>query len=440
MTMTKRILSLCLLVFLLTGALVSCKQDPSVEEPEIHDFASELKLDMSSTTKKTEVTVKAYIDGDTTHFNATSEFPGNVLKARYLAINTPESTGKVEEWGKAASNFTKETLMNADKIMVESDNDVWNVDSTGGRYLVWVWYIPKGESEYRNLNVEILQNGLAIASNSAQNRYGETCMAAINQAKTQSLKVHSNEKDPNFPYGEAQEITLRELRSNIAEYDGTKVAFEGVVSKNSQNTVYVEEYDSETDTYYGMTVYYGYSLNGTGLQILNVGNRVRIVGTVQYYETGKSYQVSGLEYSPMRPNDPNNIKLISEGNSAAYKEITAETFKNGKITVTLGDDTEKVLSFGEASIATSVSMKNLKVVSIYTTTNEESSSNGAMTLTCEVDGITIPVRTIVLKDQDGKTVTADAFKDKTIDVKGLIDCFDGEYQIKVFSLTDIVIK
>ena len=78
------------------------------------DYAAQVTLDMNSETLKQEVTVKNYIDGDTTHFNApTSIAERGLLKARYLACNTPESTGKIEEWGKKASNFTKEHLKNA---------------------------------------------------------------------------------------------------------------------------------------------------------------------------------------------------------------------------------------------------------------------------------------------------------------------------------------
>ncbi len=408
------------------------------------DYAGDLKLKMSSETLKQEVTVKAFVDGDTTHFHAPSSVvEGGVLKARYLAINTPESTGKIEEWGKKAANFTKEKLSGATSIIVESDDAKWNVDSTGGRYLVWVWYRTSDTEDYRNLNIEILQEGLAIASNSANNRYGDIAMAAINQAKTEKLHVHSKEKDPNFPYGEATELTLKELRLNVKSYESVKVAFEGVITKNNNNSVYLEEYDPETDMYYGMTVYYGYALNGTGLQILSVGNRVRIVGTVQYYETGNTYQVSGLEYSPMRPNDPNNIKLISEGHTPAYKLTDPVEFLTSTISATVldenGEEIEKSFKYAELSLYTSVEMKGLKVKDVYTTTNEESSSKGAMTLTCEVGGKTISVRTIVLYDENKQLVTEDYFAGKTIDVKGLVDYFDGTYQIKLFSLGDVVV-
>ncbi|MBQ8432821.1 MAG: thermonuclease family protein [Clostridia bacterium] len=440
MKTAKHLLSFLLLLCILLVGITSCGPDvtPPAEDTA-KDFAAEIKLDMSSTTLKQEVTVKAYIDGDTTHFNVPNSVAvGGVLKARYLAVNTPESTGKIEEWGKAASQFTKEKLQSATAILVESDTEKWNMDSTGDRHLVWVWYKTSESEDWRNLNIELLQNGLAIASNSANNRYGETCMAAINQAKAQKLHVYSGQKDPNFPYGEAAELTLKELRCNITDYDNSKVAFEGVITKNHNNSVYVEEYDSETDMYYGMTVYYGYALNGTGLEILSVGNRVRIVGTVTYYETGGTYQVSGLEYSTMRPKDPNNIQKISDGHTPAYVPTSADTFANGKITIA-GEESSKTYTYAELAIYSSIEMKNLVVKSVYTTDTEGSSSNGAMTLTCEVDGITVSVRTTVLRDAAGKLITADYFENKTIDVKGLIDCFSGEYQIKVFSVNDVTI-
>ena len=63
---------------------------------------------MNSDTAKTQATVKCFIDGDTTHFHVpTSVDPSGILKARYLAINTPESTSEIEEWGLTASNYNK---------------------------------------------------------------------------------------------------------------------------------------------------------------------------------------------------------------------------------------------------------------------------------------------------------------------------------------------
>lgn len=185
-------ISVFFFILLISLCLVSCKEDTPTPEPSDVDYVETLKLDMGSETLKQEVTVKNYIDGDTTHFYVPNFVDSSgVLKARYLAINTPESTGKIEEWGKKASKFTKEKLSNATSIMIESDDNKWNLDSTGGRYLVWIWYKTSESSDYRNLNVEILQNGLAIASNSANNRYGEVCVNAINKAKKEKLNIYS---------------------------------------------------------------------------------------------------------------------------------------------------------------------------------------------------------------------------------------------------------
>lgn len=291
------------------------------------------------------------------------------------------------------------------------------------------------------MNIELLQNGLAIANSSAQNRYGETALAAIAQAKQQKLNIYSGEQDPDFYYGDAVELTLKELRCNISDYNGVKVAFNGVITLNDSNSVYVEAYDPATDMYQGISVYYGYGLSGTGLDILSVGNEVRIVGTVQYYEAGGTYQVSGLTYRQMHPDDPGNIQKISEGNSAAYLLTTADTFANGIVSV-YDEETGESQDYDYAYLAmnTTIEMHDLVVKSVYTTTNEDSSSYGAMTLTCECDGTTVHVRTAVLYDESGDLVKEDAFAGKTIDVKGIVDYYDSQYQVKVLTLHDLIIK
>lgn len=441
---TKRILAFFFAICLVLGTLAGCGETQpttgtTAPTMEVVDYAGQLKLDMNSSTRKVEATVKAFVDGDTVHFNVpTSAMEGGVLKARFLAVNTPESTGKIEEYGKAASNFTKETLKKATSIILESDTNDWDADSTGGRYLVWVWYKTAEMADYRNLNIEILQNGLAIASNSGGNIYGSIALSAIAQAKAQKLNVHSGKPDPDFYYGEAVELDLKELRSNVDKYNGLKVAFNGIVTMNANETAYVEVYDSETDMYYGMTVYYGYGLNGDGLEILTVGNEVRIVGTVQYYENGGTWQVSGLTYRSMKPDDPGNIQKLSDGHKPAYVLTDPARFVSGTVDVVV-DDTTTTLPYAQLAMSTSIKMENLVVKDVYTTDNEESSNNGAMTLTCEANGVTVSVRTVVLLDANGNLITADAFLGKTIDVRGLVDYFDGTYQIKVFTINDITI-
>ncbi|MBE6946688.1 MAG: hypothetical protein E7454_00325 [Ruminococcaceae bacterium] len=435
-----KIVSLLVLVCLTVGCFAGCQtsDQPGTTAPSgpdvgpFVDYAATTKLDKSTSTVKQEVTVKTFVDGDTTHFYVPSSvMEHGVLKARYLAINTPESTGKIEEYGKKASAFTRQKLEKATSIIIESDNETWNADSTGDRYLVWVWYKTAEMSDYRNLNLELLQNGLAIASNTAQNRYGTICMNALNQAKAHKLNVFSGEKDPDFYYGEAHEITLKELRTNTEAYGGQKVAFNGIVTLNNGQGVYVESLDEESGLYYGMYVYYGFNLTGTGLSVVKPGNEVRIVGSLQYYETGGTWQVADLKYDLMDTKNPNNIQKLSDGHSPAFVTTTAATF-NSTVEVDM-EDGKQSFPYAQLAMNSTIEMKNLVVKDIYTTSKEDSSSKGAMTLTCEVDGQRISVRTVVLKDDDGNLITASAYLGKTIDVKGAVDYFDGGYQIKVFT-------
>lgn len=441
----KRILSLLLAFCLIVACFTGCKdKGDSQTGGETVDYVANTKLDLDSDTKKQEVTVKSFIDGDTTHFIVPSDISENgVLKARYMGINTPESTGKIEEWGKKASDFTKGKLSSAESIIVESDNNQWNVDSTGGRHLVWVWYKTADSEDYRCLNLEIVQNGLSISCGTTADRYGDAMTNAFQQAKAQKLNVHSGEKDPDFFYGDAYELDLKHLRTNIEHYNNAKVAFEGVITYNNNNSVYVEEYDAETDMYYGMSVYYGYE-TGALLNILKVGNRVRVVGTVTYYETGGTWQVSGLKYREMKPDDPGNTIQISEGNAAAHAEIDATEFATRKVDIDVlssldsEETTPKTFDYANLIMSTSVSMKNLKVVDAYTT-NNGGESDGAMTLTCMVGDTYVDVRTIVLYDENGNLITESDYMNKTIDVKGIVDYFSGSYQIKVFTASDITV-
>ena len=453
-----KLLILLLVIGMIAGCLAACDTTDSGDESgsqdttteELVDYASTVKFDPNSGRASAEVTVKTFVDGDTTHFNiSSSSFDGGVLKARYLGVNTPESTGQIEPWGKKASNYTKEALKKATSIIVESDTATWNPDSTGDRYLVWVWYKTADSTDYRCLNFELLQEGLALSSKSSDTCYADICVTILNQAVTHKLYVHSKDKDPDFFYGAALPITLKELKTNIESYKDKSVSFEGVVIRRSNQTAYVEEYDEETGLYFGIQVYYGYNLGSHGENILSVGNRVLVVGSVQYYETGGTYQVSDIKYSAMRPNDPANIQKISEGHTAANTEITAKDLLTKKVEIdvtTINEDGEELIEtksfdYGFIGMHGSASLKDLAIKSIYTTQNEDSSNFGALSITCDApDGTEIVVRTVVLKDETGKTITASAFPiGSVIDVTGVIDVYNGVYQLKVLTVNDIII-
>lgn len=434
--------------------------DPGGDKVNHVDYASELKLDFDSNTKKQEVTIRLHVDGDTTHFNPVknSKLPGcddydyfytdacpttGYAKARYLGINTPESTGQIEEWGKAASKFTRSKLESGTSWIIESNDENWNIDSTGGRFLLWVWYLPEGETEYRNLNIEILQAGLAYASSIPDTRYAEYAQAAINQAEAEKLYVFSGEKDPDYHYGGPINTTLAELRFNPEAYEGKKIRVEGLVVANFNNTAYIEEVFTNIEGYeggirIGMPVYYSYTTGKVVTEILQVGNKVSVVGVLQFYETAGYYQITDIKsYDRYKPVE--NCEIIEKvGIDNAYSDLDVAQFVSTDECVSweyeIVDDegntsSKKVsITYAEALLGSSVTVSNLKVTHVSTTQNEESSNFGAMTLTCETeDGNTIQVRTAVFKDADGKLITASAYLNQTISVKGVVEYYESMY-------------
>ena len=83
---------------------------------------------------KQTVTLNKCVDGDTAWFNLNNE----KIKARFLAIDTPESTNKKEKFGKEASELTCNLLKNANKIEIEYDDNSDKLDKYD-RHLVWVF-------------------------------------------------------------------------------------------------------------------------------------------------------------------------------------------------------------------------------------------------------------------------------------------------------------
>lgn len=83
---------------------------------------------------RVNATLNKCVDGDTAWFNVKDD----VIKTRFLAINTPESTTKKEAFGKEASTYTCDKLTNASKITLEYDDNSDKKDKYD-RDLVWVW-------------------------------------------------------------------------------------------------------------------------------------------------------------------------------------------------------------------------------------------------------------------------------------------------------------
>ena len=152
-----------------------------------------------------------------------------------------------------------------------------------------------------------------------------------------------------------------------------------------------------------------------------------------------------MTYLKLRPNDPSNTQLVSEGHKASNVVTDPAMFAYGTVDLEVmksldSDETEiKNFKYAELVMSTSISMKNLTVTDAYTTDNG-GNNDGAMTLTCRAeDGTYIDVRTIVLYDENNNLLTEADYLDKTIDVVGIVDCYSGSYQIKVLSDKDITV-
>lgn len=235
-----------------------------------------------------QVSLLTPIDGDTAHFTPLVTTTSDMtIKSRFWGIDTPESTGQIQEYGKPASNFTKAQLTEANKngtIVVSSPFTEYKApenDSTGTRYvsLVWVNLTTKNApyTDLHLLNLYIVQEGFSWVKNVADMpQYSDTFYAAEAQAKALKLNLFSGEKDPYIDYGDYKDVSLLELKREIVAkiadpthvniYNGKKVRVTGTVAGFSGNILYLESYfDASTGStveggeYAGVNIFVGMS-------------------------------------------------------------------------------------------------------------------------------------------------------------------------------------
>ncbi len=252
-----------------------------------------------------EVELKSPIDGDTAHFYSKVGDTSTVLKARFYGIDTPESTGAIQPWGKAASNFTKEKLKHAAEngtIVISSPAQDYaepQTDSTGSRYLSLVWINETKKNAPLNelylLNLWIVQEGLSWAKNvSAVPEYADIFQDAQNQAEKHKLYLWSDEDDPDYNYGQYNETSLLDIKYEIAEFiedqdhvnafSGANVYFTGTVSGYADNSLYVQEFyptdpehPEEGGEYAGINIFTGMTAIPT--KYTEVGAYIKVAGT-----------------------------------------------------------------------------------------------------------------------------------------------------------------
>lgn len=243
------------IVFLLAGMsiglLSGCSGDDYNEKILPTPYTDALRLEESFSGKTFtepsdnqsaigEVTLTSVTDGDTVNFvngrvdaKTSSE---NSKALRFLGVNTPESTARIEPWGVKASKFTKSVLWDAKNnkqkvysVVLQNDYSVWGVKEGNGRYLGFLWYKVNEDSPYRLLNLEIIEQCYSINELhefSTFCPYLDSFEQAYIDARKSGLRVNG-EKDPGYDYTNSiVDVSIRDIRENyenfgISESSGT---------------------------------------------------------------------------------------------------------------------------------------------------------------------------------------------------------------------------
>ena len=318
----KKALSILLLiavVFSCCVALIACNDKNEVaDNTQYYDtITKKLKLTKSFDGKSFMTdgigvaTVDAYTDGDTTRFKAGDR----TVVIRYYCIDTPESTGSVEKWGKAASVFVKNTLSKATQIVLESSTgSIPEHDSYGTRYLGYVWYKTADYNEFKLLNLEIIENGFSENKALATNAYPYySYMKEANDfAKNIKLRLYSDLDDPLYST-DPIDMTIKDFWDNKEKYyneesdAGAKIVMTAyleslTVSNSGTYTFVAGQYDPETGNVYKLNVYAAYSSNAASN--MKLGQLYKIIGSIQNYFG--NFQVSGVVYNSLYGGTPGN--------------------------------------------------------------------------------------------------------------------------------------
>lgn len=162
--MKKVILSTITLILIIIFSIIGFKSAQNIQNTDIiinntsnsyNDTKVKEKLD---TSKFEKAYVKRVVDGDT----IIATINNTDYRVRFIGINTPESTTKIEEYGKEASNYTKEMLTGK---TVYLEKDIRNTDKYD-RLLRYVWLeipneISSDEINTKMFNAILLINGYA---------------------------------------------------------------------------------------------------------------------------------------------------------------------------------------------------------------------------------------------------------------------------------------
>ncbi len=239
-----------------------------------------------------EVKLASNTDGDTSNFYpASDDNTARRFRFRYEAIDTPESTGAIQERGIKASHFTKSKLTTANRIVVLNDLDMFEkYDSSGGRYMGFVWYQPEEGDDFRLLNLEIVEQGYSRnylnQNSSILDGYFEAFQEAQKAAEGRRV---NGEKDCDFDSsGEVVETTISNAKANFDTLgvndstgsSGKQLRITGQVIGVSGSDLYIRDVNPSDEDIVPASIFVFTLYKNTGAK---VGDIVRFYAKITKY-------------------------------------------------------------------------------------------------------------------------------------------------------------
>ena len=414
-----------------------------------------------------EVTLSTKIDGDTAHFfPVVKTTSSEKIKSRFYGIDTPESTGKIQPYGHAASVFTGSKLDAAAKngtIVISTPGLGYKEpqkDSTGSRYLSLVWINETKKNanfdELILLNVWIVQEGYSWVNQLDKVPYMEdTFLKAEAQAKKFKLNLHSGKPDKDFNYGDYETTSILDIKREIVatlddpthvnKFDNKKVRVTGTVAGYINKTLYLQGFFTVADgstkpegEYASINIYTGTGVIPTRYTETNAV--VMLCGTAITSETF-GFQISGVTFPQLKSRESDNtarVMLEPEDNVDPTTKLHVFEYSISEL-----DTIVKNKDYSSLYCATSIT-DEFTVTEVY-----ENDSHDEWTLYFNIPGtktrcnFNVYVNFPYKPNPDSAIWTKNDFLNKTFTVKGIygLHTFASgrtSYQITPTSSSDLV--
>ncbi len=298
-----------------------------------------------------EITICNVVDGDTLNFyngrNVDTKKTKDIsYTVRFNGINTPESTAKIEPWGVKASQYVKSILWDAENekqkpysvVLINDIQTYGQIDGTSERYIGFVWYKMTENSDYRLLNLEIIEQCYSLNLLNAHSDYCpyySSFVEAARVAKSSGKRVYG-EKDPDYDYTDKiWDVSIRYVRENyqalgVSDTDsldssssGNRLRITAVILGFSGENLFLRDVtDPDSDGEYA-SIYAYTALTVTAASTsFRVGQIVTLVCKATKYKN--NVQLTDVKNVTTSKSDDDKIKIVFDPRTVVRK-ITGNT-------------------------------------------------------------------------------------------------------------------